>query len=545
LLLVILDTDIMLQNIILSRLYNANNLSFSGATKINIFYFSDYHAVIPAYRHLKTASDTFDKKHEDSENLKLSAGDVFSGTELKKRDLVSKILKSMNFDACAIGNHDRGRNFNFYEYLKNNHLTNQKNKAEGKESEFFTDFMACNTETPNDKEYNKLGLFKSKIVTKNGEKFGLIGVTTPDYKTNYCKLHNISLIKNDIEQEIQKLKEQEPELDKIILLSHLGTKEERKIAKIVSDIDIIIGGHSHDNEYELFESPKKEPVLIVQEGNEKTFGELTVEFDENGRIDLSKGNSPKNKVDKVFNYSASEDIKRLEKDTLGETYPVGTLVREFSSKRAVKKENPILNIMTDAILNKTGADLALVNPGSVRSLMEAGKITARDVEYCFPMPHPVVTVKYTKQQLADVIREGVESTKLRKIKPGIMHVSGARYTVTADKKVKDFYTVDENGNKKIEIIDSKGNIVSVENPEKPTLLTVAVSEYVISNPQNMFNSLKKIKIEDDKETIDRSQIISSFDTERNILIDYFQSNFMKKNKEIDVDTNRITLESKI
>ena len=102
----------MLQNIILSRLYNANNLSFSGATKINIFYFSDYHAVIPAYRHLKTASDTFDKKHEDSENLKLSAGDVFSGTELKKRDLVSKILKSMNFDACAVGNHDRGRNFN-------------------------------------------------------------------------------------------------------------------------------------------------------------------------------------------------------------------------------------------------------------------------------------------------------------------------------------------------------------------------------------------------------------------------------------------------
>src|SRR3989339_244255 len=112
--------------------------------RTSIFYFSDYHGIIPAYRYLKTASDLFDKQNDGKTTLKLSGGDLVSDTSPQKRGIIYRIMKSMNLDASAIGNHELHRKYDFFEDIRQRFLSPDK--------DLFTDFIGCNIRTQKDKE---------------------------------------------------------------------------------------------------------------------------------------------------------------------------------------------------------------------------------------------------------------------------------------------------------------------------------------------------------------------------------------------------------
>ena len=173
----------------------------SGDSKrVNIFYFSDYHGNVPAYRHLKTASDEFDKKHQDTENLKLSGGDITAGSDPKKNILLYRLLKQMKMDASAVGNHEWDNKVNFYGEF-NKLFNNAPNLL-------FNNYLSCNTDAPDNKTYIAENLFQSKVITKNNEKYGVIGATTyDDYQFEHCKMHNLDQTKKDITSKIQNLKD--------------------------------------------------------------------------------------------------------------------------------------------------------------------------------------------------------------------------------------------------------------------------------------------------------------------------------------------------
>lgn len=108
-----------------------------------------------------------------------------------------------------------------------------------------------------------------------------------------------------IKAEIPKLKSQGVNI--IIVLSHCGLDVDYKIAKNVgSDIDIIIGGHSHSFMYTGDDPPGpdtvvgKYPAIVDHKDGGKTLivhascymkyvGDLTTYFDENGRVQKWEG----------------------------------------------------------------------------------------------------------------------------------------------------------------------------------------------------------------------------------------------------------------
>ena len=90
------------------------NTGYNDSKRVNIFYFSDYHGNVPAYRKLQSASDEFDRRHKDTENLKLCGGDLTAGDDAKRNVLLYRILKKMNIDASAVGNHEWDNKTNFY-----------------------------------------------------------------------------------------------------------------------------------------------------------------------------------------------------------------------------------------------------------------------------------------------------------------------------------------------------------------------------------------------------------------------------------------------
>ena len=67
----------------------------------------------------------------------------------------------------------------------------------------------------------------------------------------------------------------------VICLSHLGYSEDKELAAQTSDVDVIVGGHSHTllHKKQLVKNPDGEDVVVVQ--NWKwglNVGCLTVDF---------------------------------------------------------------------------------------------------------------------------------------------------------------------------------------------------------------------------------------------------------------------------
>ena len=65
--------------------------------------------------------------------------------------------------------------------------------------------------------------------------------------------------------------------DIIVVNSHLGLKEDEKLAQEVKGIDVIVGGHSHS---ELKDGKKVGDTIIVQAGTKgEVLGKLDLEVD--------------------------------------------------------------------------------------------------------------------------------------------------------------------------------------------------------------------------------------------------------------------------
>ena len=106
---------------------------------------------------------------------------------------------------------------------------------------------------------------------------------------------------------------------------------------------------------------------------------------------------------------------------------VGVTVLETIG-RAYSAESPLGNLIADALRKSTGADIALMNSGGIRSDLAAGDITYGDVFAVSPFDNYPAMVILTGAQLLDLLRATTTGAR------GIMQVSGVKYTFDAAKK---------------------------------------------------------------------------------------------------------------
>jgi 2',3'-cyclic-nucleotide 2'-phosphodiesterase (5'-nucleotidase family) len=112
-------------------------------------------------------------------------------------------------------------------------------------------------------------LSKHYIIKRIGNyRIGILGVISESAFTFFPK-DNISKLKiHDVNKTLKRfiniLREKE-KVDLIVVLSHLGYETDKLVAEKVSDIDIIIGGHSHV----LLRKPVKINNTIILQPGEK------------------------------------------------------------------------------------------------------------------------------------------------------------------------------------------------------------------------------------------------------------------------------------
>ncbi len=194
-------------------------------------------------------------RKEDAEVLLFDCGDIFQGTPYFNYFLGEpeiKLMNQMKYDAATIGNHD------FDGGLEN--LSNKMDLAD-------FSFINCNYDFKGSILENKV--IPYKIYNKAGLKIGVLGVGIKLEGLVDKRLYG-SITYNDPVESAKKTAAilKEKKCDLIICLSHLGyeykndTISDVKLAAETTDIDIILGGHTH--------TFLKEATTIVNKSGKKT-----------------------------------------------------------------------------------------------------------------------------------------------------------------------------------------------------------------------------------------------------------------------------------
>lgn len=456
------------------RTHSFGSDGLAGNTRTSIFYVNDYHGKAINMERTVTASNEFDRFESSfpTDKLKLASGDIMLGEDKKVNRIAVNFLKFIGVTASAVGNHECD--------MKSNEFVELSNDINYK-------LLACNMKTSPDSKIAS-HIEKSYIEEHNGHKYGIIGVLPTDLisRVKYGRVFqdqkiepaNIDETIKDIQIEVDKLKKQG--VNKIILLSHSGYGYDIKIAKETSGIDVILGGHSHNllpgmkEGVNLFYSKSGEPVVITQAGRDgKNFGILNLEFDKNGVIKKVQNNVATTRM-----FSRNLVARNFFENILGKPEVVGKIGKAPAPlKNDLVEVNPLAYYGLDAIRERSGADIAIVGAANIRGYVEKGKIDTRTISEISPFKNKIVKINYTEKELVDSIKFCAKSFINRNNKPGIMYVSGLKYTVSRNGLVYDMKFIHKDGTE--ENID-------VNNPRTDKIYSVAINDYYSSGNDDLF-----------------------------------------------------------
>ena len=407
--------------------------------------------------------------------FKVAPGDIFIGANPNNNLVASNFIKWCKFDAITPGNHE-------FDVPNASNLNQLLTNAD-------TKILAANISVKNGSALT--GRFEpSVIIDRGGEKFGLIGISPSDMmervKTNESlsdiEVQDVNTTIVTVQNEINKLKSQG--INKIILLSHSGLSNDRKIARETDGLDIIFSAHTHDllkdieQDKNLFYSKSSEPVVITQAGkNGEYAGVLNVDFDKNGIIRRVQNN-----VIPTSPYNRPLHVKDCVEQIIGKPEIVGTVKTAVPlPKNILIEDNPHGNLIADAMRHELGADIAILNAGNIRGSFTTGaKVDSRLLADISPFEDKMMILNLSEKQIVDAIKTGLEkSFNTKSHKPGILLVSGMKYTCNKKGDLLKLEYIDK---------DNKPHPIDVNNPSETKKYTVAADDFFATGGDNYLPS---------------------------------------------------------
>lgn len=236
------------------------------------------------------------------------------------------------------------------------------------------------------------------------------------------------------EQYLEVLKAEE--VDVVVALTHLDFTDDVKLARLFPRIDLILGGHEH---FPI--TSQVERALITKPGSDAR---------NVARIDISMPRSDA-AVEKHFEMipigeGMDEDAEtaavvaewesRLDREL---DVVVGTTIEPLNAvaEEVRSGESNLGNFMADAMRRETGADIAIVNAGSIRSnrVYEVGELTRRDLVAIHPFGGTVCEVEAPGKTILAALNNGVG--RIGESVGRFPQVSGLRFVVEPKRPAGD------------------------------------------------------------------------------------------------------------
>jgi len=258
----------------------------------------------------------------------------------------------------------------------------------------------------------------------------VVGATTRQLLTTTRPENVAALDVLDSVMTVKKIAEPALKRGPVILLSHSKYDTDRAIAAAVPEIAAIIGGHD-----QILLSPFRwvgnVPVFQAFEKGRYL-----------GRIDLAI--DPASRRAELVSAGYLPVTAAIEPDpeiaALVETYharldkmftaAIGRSAVFLDGERQNVRyaETNLGNFVTDLMRENTGAQVALLNAGSLRASIPAGPVTLEDVFKSLPYANEIVVIQLTGAELLQVLTRAADG-KPEDEDGGFLQVSGLRYTI--------------------------------------------------------------------------------------------------------------------
>ncbi|MBL7716468.1 MAG: bifunctional metallophosphatase/5'-nucleotidase [Bdellovibrionales bacterium] len=492
--------------------------------------------------------------------LLLDGGDQFQGSiesNSKKGAPITAWMNLSGYTAASIGNHE----FDFGQEALQERM---------KEAQF--PYLAANIrEKSTGKLPNFPNLKPSTIVQAGRLKVGLIGLTTRDtpvatVPTNVKNLEFLSLA-DTTKREAKKLRDQGAQV--VLVVTHAGVRCDtgpfpRNLIRKPSDpqtecdpqdevyellktvpkgtVDGVVAGHSHTIVHHYLNG-----TPVIQSGSRAGQFHLMYLF-----YDLKAGKLLSDQTQIEGPIPVCPEIFKNQRDCQGDRPAPkagrGGLVKSvfrgvsieadlaadqllaphFADAEALKKtvvghadraiehsrttEAALGNLVTDAMLSATQADVALVNPGGLRAPIGSGDITYGDVFQTLPFENSVSLLDVSGKELNRILQVAESGAR------GLFPIAGMQVDLVDLKHEVAGKDLDKNGkvepwevDRLIRIKDRSGNPIKDQKRYK-----LATIDFLVQGGDNMgwaFNQVPK-----DKVTMNHSGFI------RDVVIEYLKKN---------------------
>lgn len=475
----------------------ASKYSEPKYTQTDIFYINDNHGRIGNMARIYSAKEFYDSnmKSSNADKLVLAAGDISAGADLHLVEAANKYMNGIGVDATSDGNHE--------------YDANPADIAKSKQGAKFKS-LGMNLQIPKGNPLDGI-IEKSFVIDKNGHKYAIIGLAPPDLheriRDNESRkqigVDDFEKTLKDVQAKIDEYKQQG--INKVILLSHCGLAKDQRLAKEISGIDIIIGGHTHDllkgieEGKNLLYSKSNEPVIITQAGKDgEYFGDLKITWDDKKGIIVKAQNN----VTASSNFKRNRVLKGVFDHILGKPEHLGEIKSAPGPvKNRLLDPNPDGFFIMDAVRHEFNTDLALINVGNIRGFFEPGPLDSRQVFEVVPLKNNMVKMKLTEKEVVDALKHGAKSFVHSGNKPGIVIPSGLKYTVTRGGELKSATFIDKSG---------KEIPIDVNNPDPNKVYTVATDDFFASGGDNLIPNKIKTGEVDEKFDFDKDKLACDY-----------------------------------
>ncbi|MGY5851758.1 bifunctional metallophosphatase/5'-nucleotidase [Salegentibacter sp. F14] len=347
--------------------------------------------------------------------LLFDSGDTFGDDllgNLTEGEAVIQMMKQLGYDYMALGNHD-------FDYERER--TEELMKLAG------FPFGGANI---TDKRTGN-SIFDNPYIIKEfqGVKIAILSL---GYHNTHLTGNRDNMKDLEFRRGNEVIKEYLPELkqnaDIIVVLSHQGTAIDRLTAEKFSDIDLIIGGHSHD----VFRKPEKinntyivqamaDAAILGEINLNITAKELTGIESENHFLWLSHYEKDA-EMDALISRFRDPHREQLEEKI---ATAVDVIDRQYKSESAFEK------LVGNLLRQEYDADISF-QPGVGYGISLHGDVSREQLYRLIPHPSKVATLILTGEQVKAILEQTAANQKpldKYEVVGGLLQSSGVSYTL--------------------------------------------------------------------------------------------------------------------